>query len=343
MTSIFALTTRGLETVSAEEIAALSGVTIDQIGYRRVAAECSASLAPLLALRTADDVFVDVATWQGIGRHRRTLADLQAMSGQLNLRRATAVCAGIRPVHRPPVFSVTASFVGKRNFNVEEIKKACAEGIAASYSGWTYTADDREADLNIRIFIEHEMAYAGVRLSREPLQSRMYKRAHVPGSLKPPVAAALLDLAGIEPGLRVLDPCCGAGTILVEGALVGAEVQGGDSNPAAIAAARANVDMASVVASVCLWDARRLPVSDSSVGLVVTNLPWGRKVSAQSDLKALYYRIGAEVRRVLAPDGRVAVLTNAPHLVDAWGLRGEKQVEISLFGQTPTIVILSRG
>ena len=342
MTSIFALTTRGLETVSAGEISELSGVTVEQIGYRRVAAECSASLAPLLALRTVDDVFVDVGTWQGIGRHRSVLAELQAMSGQLNLRRATAVCAGMRPVHRPPVFSVTASFVGKRNYSAEEMKQACAEGIAASYSGWTYTADDRDADLNMRLFVEHETAYAGIRLSRAPLQSRLYKRAHVPGSLKPPVAAALLEMAGVTPRSRLLDPCCGAGTILIEGALSGAEAQGGDSDPAAVAAARTNADVAGVPARVRLWDAGRLPLADSSIDRVVTNLPWGRKVSAESDLAALYDQIGTEVRRVLAPGGCAAVLTNAPHLVDSWGLRREKQVEISLFGQTPTILVLAQ-
>ena len=48
MTRVFALTTRGLEAVSAEEIAALPGVTVERVTYRRVAATCAGSLEPLL-------------------------------------------------------------------------------------------------------------------------------------------------------------------------------------------------------------------------------------------------------------------------------------------------------
>jgi len=342
MIRIFALTTRGLETVSAEEIAALPGATVEQTGYRRVGATCSGSLKALLGLRTADDVFIDVATWLGIGRHRSTLAALNDMSAHIDLYKAAAVCSEIRPVDRPPTFSVTASFVGKRNYSTDEIKKACARGIGASHYGWTYTEDDREADLNIRLFIEHETAMVGVRLGGEPLQHRSYKQVHVPGSLKPTVAAALHRLAETAPGLRMLDPCCGAGTILIEGAVEGTEVQGGDNDPDAVAAATANMNAADVSAGIRLWDARELPLADSSVDRVVSNLPWGRKVSIDSNLNTLYARIGTEVCRVLASEGRAAILTNAPRLVTSWKLRCEKQIEISLFGQRPTITILSQ-
>jgi 23S rRNA G2445 N2-methylase RlmL len=342
MIRIFALTTRGLETVSAEEIATLPGVTVEQTSYRRVGATCSGSLKPLLGLRTADDVFIDVATWLGIDHRRGALAALNDMSAQIDLYKAAAVCSGIRPVHRPPTFSVTASFVGKRNYSTDEIKETCARGIGVSHYGWAYTEDDREADLNVRLFIEHETARVGVRLGREPLQNRPYKQVHVPGSLKPPVAAALHRLAEAAPGLRVLDPCCGAGTILIEGAMGGSEAQGGDNDPGAVAAAKANANAADVRAKVRLWDAGALPIADSSVDRVVSNLPWGRKVSVDSNLNTLYARIGTEVCRVLAPEGRAAILTNAPRLVNSWKLRCEKQIEISLFGQRPTITIFSR-
>ena len=59
MTRVFALTTRGLEAVCADEMAALPGVTIKQIAYRRVTATCGAPLSSLLDLRTVDDVFLD--------------------------------------------------------------------------------------------------------------------------------------------------------------------------------------------------------------------------------------------------------------------------------------------
>ncbi len=218
MVDLFAVTTRGLETVSAAEMAALPGVIVGTTGYRRVTARVAAPDPALLTLRTIDDLFADVATWEAIGPERAALATMGTYSARIDLRPAAAVCGAVRgrPIRREPAFSVTASFVGRRNYTSDEIKLACARAIEDRHRGWTYTPDDRKADLNVRVFLEHATAHVGVRVGREPLQNRPYKQEHVPGSLRPPVAAAMVWLAGVLPGERVLDPCCGAGTLLVE-------------------------------------------------------------------------------------------------------------------------------
>jgi tRNA (guanine6-N2)-methyltransferase len=338
---IFALTTRGLEAVSAEEIAALAGVTVDRIAYRRVAATCAGPLAALLSLRTVDDIFLDVATWPSIGHTHDTLDTLRALSARLDLREAIAACAGVRPVHQPPLFSVTANFVGRRNYNTDEIKQACAESIAARHR-WRYSPDDGAADLNVRLFIEHETAFVGVRLGKRPLHDRPYKQAHVPGSLKPPIAAALLALAGVAPGSGVLDPCCGAGTILIEAALQGAQAIGGDNDPAALQAAQTNASAAGAAIALQCWDAQALPLADETVERIVSNLPWGRVVEVDTALAAFYRRACAEMQRVVAPGGRIALLTDAPHLVILDGLECKGQIDISLFGQTPVITLFRK-
>ncbi|MFN2269488.1 MAG: methyltransferase domain-containing protein [Anaerolineae bacterium] len=341
MTRVFALTARGLEAICADEIAALPGVTIEQVAYRRVTAACGAPLAPLLGLRTVDDVFLDVAAWPGITRQRSALDRLGEFGAQLDLSQAATHCAEVRQVPRSPVFSVTANFVGKRNYSTVEIKQACAETIAAVH-GWAYAPDDAESDLNVRVFIDHDVAFVGVRLGERPLHRRPYKHAHVPGSLKPPVAAAMLALAEVGPGMRLLDPCCGAGTILIEAAQIGAVVQGGDCDPDAVTAARANLSAAGVSVDVREWDACALPLDDGAFERVVTNLPWGREVQIDAAFEAFYRRVCAEMRRVLAPGGRIAVLTSLPHLVNFPDLQQGVELEISLFGQTPTVQIFSR-
>jgi tRNA (guanine6-N2)-methyltransferase len=337
LTRVFALTTRGLEAVCADEMAALPGVTIDQVAYRRVAATCDAPLAPLLGLRTVDDVFLDVATWSGVVRQRSALARLSDLSAQMDLSKVATRCAEVRPVPRSPLFSVTANFVGKRNYSAAEIKRACTASITAA-QGWTYTSDDAEAGLNVRVFLEHATAFVGVRLGERPLHRRPYKQAHVPGSLKPPVAAAMLALAEVEPGMRVLDPCCGAGTIPIEAALSRALAQGGDDDIAAITAAQANAVAAGVTIDVRKWDARTLPIGDGSIDRVVSNLPWGREVQVDAKLDVFYRRACSEMHRVLAPGGQIVVLTNLPHLVDFPDLQRDTRLEISLFGQTPTVL-----
>jgi hypothetical protein len=54
---------------------------------------------------------------------------------------------------------------------------------------------------------------------------------------------------------------------------------------------------------------------------------------------ALFYRdVCAEMRHVLAPGGRIVLLTNTPQLAQFQDLRRDDQIEISLYGQTPTIL-----
>ena len=156
-------------------------------------------------------------------------------------------------------------------------------------------------------------------------------------------SALISALVAVEagPGARVLDLCCGAGTIPIEAALGGAVAFGGDSDPAAIAAARINVQVAGVAAQILSWDAQSLSIADESVDRIVSNLPWGRAVKVDAALASFYGRVCVEMRRVVAPGGRIVLLTSMPHLVDFHGLKCDGQIEISLFGQTPTIMIFS--
>lgn len=335
---IFALTTRGLEEVSAQELGELAHVQLEQVAYRRILALCDGSLAPLLLLRTVDDVFLDLAHWLGIGRPRSVLAVLREQAMRLELGAAAALCAELRPVAQAPRFSVTANFVGKRNYTSEEIKFALAEGIETSH-GWRYSEDDRNADLNIRIFIEHEAAFVGMRLAKQALHERNYKIAHQPGSLKPPVAAAMLRLAQLHAGQCMLDPFCGAGTILIEAALIGALASGADHDQAALGLAQHNASAAAVDIDLQQWDARQLPLDDSSVDCIVSNMPWGRQIVLDSALEQLYELACAEMARVLRPAGRIVLLTSLPELIHFPKLACQQQIEISLFGQIATIVV----
>jgi 23S rRNA G2445 N2-methylase RlmL len=341
VSAVFALTTRGLEAVSAREMAALPGVTVTRTAYRRITARCD-RLTALLTLRTVDDVYLDLATWTPVLHTRDELANLGTRAGKLELDEARATIATLRPVSAKPRFSITASFVGQRNYNAEEIKASVAESVSAKL-GWSYTPDDREAELNLRIFIEHDTAYVGLRLGEKPLHERGYKVAERPGSLKPSVAVAMLRLADVKAGMHLLDPCCGAGTILIEGALMGADARGGDLDSGAVDAARANAAAAGVALWLEQWDARALPLAGETVDRIVTNLPWGRQVAVDDELSAFYSAVCRRMGRVLRPGGCIAVLTNAPQLLHFQGLKRQESVEISLFGQKPTITVFENA
>lgn len=339
MSDWFTVTTRGLEFVSQREITLLPSVANVEQGYRHVLFSYAEAPARLLQLRTVDDLFVHVATWQGIGRPRSTLEQLRRLGSLLDLEVAAGTCRRVRQVPDSPSFSLTANFVGKRNYNTDEIKVAVAEGIEAEY-GWTYQSNDAMADLNVRLFIEHETALVGARLGSHALHERSYKVAHRAGSLKPPVAAAIIALAGLGPEQRVIDPCCGVGTLPIEAALVGAVARGGDRDMAALQGARENAAAAKVEVRFDRWDAQALPVDTDSVDCVVSNLPWGRQIVVDAGLALFYERCLSEMARIVVSGGSILVLTSTPELLNCQGCQRTEQFEISLFGQTPSIVRL---
>lgn len=61
------------------------------------------------------------------------------------------------------------------------------------------------------------------------------------GKFNPQVAKAILNIFGVVPGQRVLDPFCGSGTTLVECAQLGALGYGADLNPLAVYLANAKL------------------------------------------------------------------------------------------------------
>lgn len=336
--------TRGLEQIALDEVRCQFVGMVDAANtYRRVAFASAAPPDELLRLRTIDDVFVDAGSWQGIGRHRSVLARLGDAAMGLDLRDAEGLVRALRDIGTPPSFSVTVNFVGRRNFSTDEIKQAVASGIEAAH-GWSYAERDVDADLNMRVFIEHEQAYLGIRLARLPLHERPYKVHTLPGSLKPTVAAAMIRLCELAPGAILLDPLCGTGTIPIEAAAVGLRSVGGDISAEALEAARANAALAEVAATFEAWDARSLPLDSQSVDGIACNLPWDRQVAIAHENERFYAEALAELARVIRPGGPIVLLTSLREILEQGAalaaLRLERQIEISLSGQRPQIFVL---
>jgi tRNA (guanine6-N2)-methyltransferase len=332
----FALTTRGLEDVAAAEITELIGRC--ESAYRRVSGTTSAVPA-LMRLRTVDDVFVHLATWTGVATVRAALADLARRASSLAIDRAVRVCAQVREIPAESTFALSVSFVGKRNYSSEEIKAALAPVISSSRR--KYRERDDEADLNIRLFIEHDRVEVGVRLGKRPLQDRAYKIEQMPGSLKPPIAAAMIRLLSVTPGMILLDPCCGAGTIAIEGALSGATVIAGDVSAEYLEAARRNAHAAAATIEFRSWDLRTLPFADASIARIAANLPWDRQVPV-GELDEFYRQACRELSRVLAPAGRLALLTTANDRLEFPELHRERASELSVAGQRPILSLWVR-
>lgn len=303
-----ARTVRGIEDVVAAEIRQLGRV--DHIGHREVLFRC-ATTDTALTLRTADDVFLVAAEVTGVG-HRK--ADLRLL--------AEAAEAVDVPLDGNSL-DVSASFLGHRNYTRYDVEDAVGVPLAAALGVPYRTRRDGRVPppgLSWRVTIADDRAVLALRVADRPLHRREYRVCSRPGSLHPPLAAAMVRLAG--PGATLLDPFCGTGTIPME---AGGHVLAGDRDPAALAAARTNAGTRRIT-----WmtaDAARLPLADGSIDLVVTNPPWARQVAPTGALARHPDRFWHELRRVLC--GRAVLL-----LHDA-DLAGAKRAGLTVIDRRP--------
>ena len=83
--------------------------------------------------------------------------------------------------------------------------------------------DKRQPDVRVNAYLTDREATIYVDTSGEPLFKRGYRRDNDEAPLRENLAAGLLSLAGWAPGLALLDPMCGSGTIVAEAALMAAD------------------------------------------------------------------------------------------------------------------------
>jgi tRNA (guanine6-N2)-methyltransferase len=331
---LVARTVRGIESIVAAEIRERSIGEVEHIGHREVVFLASAG-APVLDLRCADDVFLVAATVDGVDRARVGLRLLAEAAEAVPVGSLLAARRGVAGPTAASTVDVSASFLGRRNYNRYDLEDAVGEPLARA-AGLRYVSrrdgTAPPAGLSWRLTVTGDRALLALRLADRPLHRRPYRQVTRPGSLYPPLAAAMLRLAGPLAGARLLDPCCGAGTIPLE-AGDPLSVLATDYDPEAVEAARANGVRAAAVA-----DAGRLPVGRGCVDVVVSNPPWGRQVSPSGLLGRDPRRFFAELRRVLVADGRAVLLLPAG---TAPGLTVLARHPVSLFGAHPEVLVMA--
>ena len=120
-----------------------------------------------------------------------------------------------------------------------------------------------------------------------------------------PVAAHLVEFAGVKPNETVLDVGTGTGVVAITAARAGASVTGLDLTPALLDVARDNAQVARLAA--VQWiegDAEKLPFPDGQFDVVLSQ--FGHMFAPRPDVAV------AEMRRVLKPGGRLAFATWPP-------------------------------
>jgi tRNA (guanine6-N2)-methyltransferase len=332
---------RGIERLCAEELRGLGG-EVTGVEHRLVACR-AASPARLLTAGTVDDLFLLAARLEAVDHRRSALAEAAAQAARAPVEALVAAAGAVRPVPADAPFEVVASFLGRRNYNRFEIERAVGEALERT-TGRRFVpgpaAPGGHPPLTFRVHLYDGGGFLGLRLSAEPLHRRPYRRTSLEGALHPPLAYAAALLAGIGPGDLVVDPCCGAGTMLLEAARCqpAARLLAADVSAAALRAAAGNGIGPLVVA-----DAGCLPVAGGAGAVVVTNPPWDRRVAPAGSLRDGLGPLWAEVARI---GDRAAVvleeLEGHAGAIRAAGLRAVSLDRVAVSGAWTTLGLLSR-
>jgi 23S rRNA G2445 N2-methylase RlmL len=352
-----AQTQPGFDQIAVQEIETqLERVTIR--GVRTVADKNSIVLfdyagdvQELLALRTVEDVFALVATLPDPPPTYAGLHALRDMATQMKVERAVSLARSISPSRGgqgKPRYRVVSRQVGRTAYRRVDAQQAVEKGINARTDRRWQLVD--EGALEFWLTLLPDEALLALRLSDERMRHRDNKREHLPASLRPTAAAALVWLTQPEDEDVFLDPMCGAGTILIERAQVGryAQLIGGDIDPEAIAVTRGNIGPRYKPIDIHEWDARDLPLDAASISACAVNLPFGKQIGDPEENRKLYPAFLREMARVLRPGARLVVLTGDAPTFDRAAQRATRFTRretygVLVLGQRARVYVLERG
>ena len=320
----YALVQPGLEPVAADEITRDLGGTVKKADKGVVVFRVPDIGPDLLRLRTTEDVFV--LAW-GTASLTYKAEDLKSIrhwtAKQADWQHLLALHHAIRPKPRgKPSYRLVTQMGGTHGYRRVDAGKALAQGLAGVFPA-SWRPAEENASVEVWLTIRGATAVCGLRLSDKTMRHRTYKTEHQPASLRPTLAAAMVRLAGAAPGEIVLDPMCGAGTILAEQIELSkarkagrVEVRGGDRDMNMLRAAASNLHRVGP-ALLAHWDATRLPLATESVDRIVSNPPFGKQLSSPDEIGPLYRAAVRECNRVLRPGGRAVLLVSEPDALRA--------------------------
>ncbi|MGY6274137.1 bifunctional 23S rRNA (guanine(2069)-N(7))-methyltransferase RlmK/23S rRNA (guanine(2445)-N(2))-methyltransferase RlmL [Methylomonas sp. MgM2] len=215
---LFATTPRAMEGILAAEIEALGGQNVQQ-KLAGVAFQGDLALAYRACLwsRTANRVFLPLSSFEV-----KSQQDLYDGVKRINWFE-----------HMPPDASLAVSFSAKNSpainnthFGAQKVKDAIVDQMRAKFNKRP-SVDTERPSLRINVYLHNETAQLSLDLSGESLHKRGYRDVGIAAPIKENLAAAILLRAGwpkiAEQGGSLLDPMCGSGTMLLEGAMIAAD------------------------------------------------------------------------------------------------------------------------
>ena len=344
----YALVHSGLEAIAADEITRDLGGEVKKAEKGVVVFRVPEIGPALLRLRTVEDVFILAWGTDSLTYRAEDLKSIKQWTAkEADWQHLLSLHHASRPKPKgKPTYRLVTQMIGTHGYRRIDAGKAMAQGLTGVFPASWQSADENAA-VEVWLTIRGAQAVCGLRLSDRTMRHRVYKVEHQPASLRPTIAAAMVRLAGAGPGEVLVDPMCGAGTILAEQIELSklrkagrVETWGGDRDMNMIRAAASNLQKVGP-ALLCHWDATRLPLATASVDRIACNPPFGKQLSTPEEIGPLYRAAAREFNRVLRPGGKAVLLVSEPDaLRDAlkphhW--QPSRQLRVEVLGQGATL------
>ena len=346
----YALVHQGLEPVASDEIERDLGGEVKRTGRGLVVFRVDRIDDSLLELRTTEDIFLFAWGTDQLTHRAEDLDKIQRWTArEPDWDRLLRLHHAVRPKPKGrPTYRLITQMEGQHGYLRRDARQALARGLAGKLPASWKPAEENAA-VEVWLTIDGATAVCGLRLSDRSMRHRTYKLEHRPASLRPTLAAAMVRLAEVKPPHVVLDPMCGAGTLLAEHLAVMRTVRvsvppalGGDLDAGAVRAAAANLRRLGQT-HLAQWDAGRLPLPPRSVDRIVSNPPFGKQLGEPEEVGPLYRRALREYDRVLRPGGRAVVLVGDPAKLraaaQAVGWKALRQLTVRILGQAATVAV----
>jgi len=105
------------------------------------------------------------------------------------------------------------------------VKKAVVDNLTQAYGRSWF--EETGAEFTIQVSLLNDRALLTIDTSGTGLNKRGYRTQAGKASLRETLASAIVQLSFWKPGRLLIDPMCGAGTILIEAAMIGRNIAPG--------------------------------------------------------------------------------------------------------------------
>ncbi len=219
---LFATTPKAMEGILANEIQALGGQNVQQkMAGVAFQGDLAMAYTACLWLRTASRVLLLLSSFEV--KSQQDLYDgIQCIDWSEHLNADNSLAVSFSSKNNPAI--------NNTHFGALKVKDAIVDQMRAKF-GSRPNVDTERPSIRVNVYLHNDTAQLSLDLSGESSHKRGYREVSIAAPIKENLAAAILLRAGwpeiARQGSSLLDPMCGSGTLLVEGALIAGDIAPG--------------------------------------------------------------------------------------------------------------------